>query len=130
MKRPSRFEILCQSDQLSREFDDCDCACTHTAGRFSQVIDFHNVVLQRHPQQQHIPLTDTHSVVFVPGRSTVAVVNRATLALLQHCDTPRTLCSFADDPDAHDAVQQLYRLGLLYTPTNGDALVVSPWLPD
>jgi hypothetical protein len=113
MTRLAQFEIFYQHDHAHRSFD-CDCACAHAPLKPFPAALLHTTVLQCYSHQQQVALSDTYSVVFVPSISRVAVVNNATLTLLQRFCSPLALDKL--DSDEYAAVQQLYHLGFLYEP--------------
>lgn len=118
MNRLSRFEIVSEADSSSM-FSDCDCACTSIPSSPLPANGAPELLLQRHPHQQQQAITDTYNVVFVPSVSQVAVVNHATLELLDQFSAPTALHNL--DRDAYVAAGQLYQLGLLQVPGSSPA---------
>lgn len=90
---------------------DCDCACPAVR----TVPDMQHLgpdtLLECHPQQQQLALSPTHTVVFVPSVSRIAVVDGPALQLLQRFGTAQCVDRLAANERL--AAQQFYALGLL-----------------
>jgi uncharacterized protein len=111
----SRLEqrMACDTDcYRSIDSDCCDIDCyTHICPLPTTAPLAPHTLLQRHPALQTLPLDAEHMVAFVPSLSQVAVLNHATLSLLDTYATPQP---WQHAPlKEQELLQQCYHLGLL-----------------
>lgn len=111
MKHTTYYHILADNSVSAGGGSDCDCACPQALTIDSPQPLAPDTIIQCDENLGQIRLSDEYSAVFVPSFSRVVVLNQAALALLQEL---RTACPVATlPPEALDAVQQLFALGLL-----------------
>ncbi len=115
----SPFMVIADDIDYTASGSDCDCACAQAlpSRSFADMPD--DALVQRHPQQHALTLRDGYSVAFVPSISRVALVNDATLDLLQRFQSPLPLAAAGSATLA--AAQQLLQLGLLQFAGHVDA---------
>ncbi len=119
MNTQPHYHILTAASADPIMDSDCDCACAQPVPAIAPTQLPPNLRVQRHPQQQALPLGGNHSVAFVPSLSRVAVVNQATLGLLDQFAAPQSLAACGSE--AQSAAQQLLALGLLRRAGEPDA---------
>jgi uncharacterized protein len=107
------FDILFDPGETTVLASDCDCACPVVQSMPNEHALHPSDHLQRHPQQQVLPLTSEHVVAFVPSFSRVTVLNGAALDLLERFSAPQPLEPLNDAEQG--AARRLYACGLLHT---------------
>jgi uncharacterized protein len=125
MSKATCFEVYFASGAASlHRLSDCDCACPSTAPATAPGALAPDAIIQRHPQQQHLALSDEYSVAYVPSFSQIAVLNREALHLLHRFSQPHSLAHLG--AEAYATAQQLYHLGLLHLPGSEQPALPEP----
>ncbi len=107
------YEIISAHDDHPSLLPDCDCACSASPVPATSVVS-PALRLQQHPWQRIIELDAQYRVVFVPSVSHIAVINQATVELINRFAEPVSLDSLG--PAERAAALQLYQLRLLLPP--------------